>query len=274
MDWWFAALATMWGAVWGSFANVAIYRMPRGLSVMRPGSACPHCNTPIKWYNNVPVLSYLALGGKCADCKAGISFQYPLVELIVAVLALAVWQRAMFDPVAITMGDRAVLFLFRFAFVLGLVIIIFTDLETMLIPDLISLPGIALGVGAAMVIHPHTGVGWMSSLIGAAAGAGVVMLIRTVYWVVFKVEGMGFGDVKLMAMIGAFLGWESLIFVFFAGSLQGLVYAGIAYSAGARGDTGFRRMVIPFGPFLSLAALEWLFFSQQIVDLQQRVFML
>ncbi|MFH1530665.1 MAG: prepilin peptidase [Pseudomonadota bacterium] len=238
MEWWFATLATLWGAVWGSFANVAIYRMPRGLSVMRPGSACPHCSTPIRWYHNIPVLSYLLLGGKCASCKAPISFQYPMVELIVAVLALAIWQRAMFDPIAITMGDRAVLFMFRFAFVLGLVIIIFADLETMLIPDLVALPGIVLGVAASMVIHPHTGVDWMGSLIGAAAGAGVIMLIRTVYWVVFKVEGMGFGDVKLMAMIGAFLGWQSLVFVFFAGSLQGLVYAGIAYAAGAKKHEG------------------------------------
>ncbi len=309
MEWWFAILATLWGAIWGSFANVAIYRMPRGLSVMRPGSACPHCTTPIAWYHNIPVLSYLLLGGKCAYCKAPISFQYPMVELIVAVLALAIWQRAMFDPIAITMGDRAVLFMFRFAFVLGLVIIIFADLETMLIPDIVSLPGIVLGVAASMVIHPHTGVDWMSSLIGAAAGAGVIMLIRTVYWVVFKVEGMGFGDVKLMAMVGAFLGWQSLVFVFFAGSMQGLVYAAIAYMVGmkhtALGEeddavggasapnfgpegpptgeesgsetpptAGFRRMVIPFGPFLSLAALEWLFFSAQIIALQQRIFML
>ena len=300
MELWFAALATLWGAVWGSFANVAIYRMPRGLSVMRPGSVCPNCATPIRWYHNVPVLSYMLLGGKCAYCKAPISFQYPLVELIVAVLALAIWQRAMFDPVAITMGDRAVLFMFRFAFVLGLVIIIFTDLETMLIPDLVSLPGIVVGVAASLVIHPHTGVDWLSSLIGAAAGAGVIMAIRTVYWTIFKVEGMGFGDVKLMAMVGAFLGYESLIFVFFAGSLQGLLYAGIAYVAGkkhesiepdpsrepvedpsklaersrATVDPGFRRMVIPFGPFLSLAALEWLFFSQQIIALQQHIFML
>ena len=284
MEWWFATLATLWGAVWGSFANVAIYRMPRGLSVLRPGSACPHCSTPIRWYNNIPVLSYLLLGGRCADCKAPISFQYPLVELILAVLALAIWQRVVFDPIAITMGDRAVLFMFRFAFVLGLVIIIFSDLETLLIPDLVSLPGIVLGVAASLVIHPHTGVDWMSSLIGAAAGAGVIMLIRTVYWVVFRVEGMGFGDVKLMAMIGAFLGWPSLVFVFFAGSVQGLVYAGAAYAAGTKHEglesgpaappTGFRRMVIPFGPFLSLAALEWLFFSEQIIALQQWIFML
>ena len=284
MEWWFATLATLWGAVWGSFANVAIYRMPRGLSVLRPGSACPHCSTPIRWYNNIPVLSYLLLGGRCADCKAPISFQYPLVELILAVLALAIWQRVVFDPIAITMGDRAVLFMFRFAFVLGLVIIIFSDLETLLIPDLVSLPGIVLGLAASLVIHPHTGVDWMSSLIGAAAGAGVIMLIRTVYWVVFRVEGMGFGDVKLMAMIGAFLGWPSLVFVFFAGSVQGLVYAGAAYAAGTKHEglesgpaappTGFRRMVIPFGPFLSLAALEWLFFSEQIIALQQWIFML
>jgi leader peptidase (prepilin peptidase)/N-methyltransferase len=293
MEIWFAALATLWGAIWGSFANVAIYRLPRGLSVMRPGSACPHCTTPIKWFHNIPVLSYLLLGGKCAYCKAPISFQYPMVELIVAVLALAIWQRAMFDPIAITMGDRAVLFMFRFAFVLGLVIIIFADLETMLIPDLVALPGIVLGVAASMVIHPHTGVDWMASLIGAAAGAGVVMLIRTVYWVVFRIEGMGFGDVKLMAMIGAFLGWQSLVFVFFAGSMQGLFYAVIAYAVGMKhqalgeeaevGDeagaeappaASFRRMVIPFGPFLSLAALEWLFFSAQIIALQHRIFML
>ena len=300
MELWFAALATLWGAIWGSFANVAIYRMPRGLSVLRPGSACPHCETPIKWYHNIPVLSYLLLGGKCGYCKAPISFQYPMVELITAVLALAIWQRAMFDPIAMNLGDTAVLFMFRFAFVLGLVIIIFADLETMLIPDLVALPGIVLGVAASMVIHPHTGVDWMGSLIGAAAGAGVVMLIRTVYWVVFRIEGMGFGDVKLMAMIGAFLGWQSLVFVFFAGSMQGLVYAVIAYMVGTKHqplpddpqptahspqpsdgdeqvvarDPGFRRMVIPFGPFLSLAALEWLFFSAQIIALQHRIFML
>ena len=304
MEWWFATLATLWGAVWGSFANVAIYRMPRGLSVMRPGSACPECNTPIRWYNNIPILSYLLLGGKCGDCKAPISFQYPLVELIVAVLALAIWQRAVFDPIAVDMADKAMLFMFRFTFVLGLVIIIFADLETMLIPDLVSLPGILLGIAASLVIHPHSGVDWMDSLIGAGAGAGVVMLIRTVYWVIFKVEGMGFGDVKLMAMIGAFLGWQSLVFVFFAASLQGLVYAGIAFAAGAKHegldedpavgggsgpdspvgggsgpdsppeDPGFRRMVIPFGPFLSLAAMEWLFFAPQIIALQQNIFML
>ncbi len=287
--WWFAILATLWGAVWGSFANVAIYRMPRGLSVVRPGSACPNCATPIRWYHNIPVLSYMLLGGKCSYCKAPISVQYPLVELIVAVLALAIWQQAMFDPIAITLGDRMVLFLFRFAFVLGLVIIIFADLETMLIPDLVSLPGIVLGIAASLVIHPHTGIDWFSSLVGAAAGAGVIMAIRTVYWMIFKVEGMGFGDVKLMAMVGAFLGYESLIFVFFAGSLQGLLYASIAYVAGTKHedepdpsrepatvepDPGFRRMVIPFGPFLGLAALEWLFFSHQIIALQQRIFML
>ncbi|MBM4373332.1 MAG: prepilin peptidase [Deltaproteobacteria bacterium] len=182
------------------------------------------------------------------------------------------------------------LFLFRFTFALGLVIVIFSDLETLLIPDLISLPGIALGLAASLVIHPHTGVGWMSSLIGAAAGAAVVMLVRTVYWLVFHMEGMGFGDVKLMGMIGAFLGYESLVFVFFAGSLQGLLYAAASWLAGARQppvptDGGappgageapatFRRMVVPFGPFLGLAALEWLFFSQVFIDLLNDLFML
>jgi leader peptidase (prepilin peptidase) / N-methyltransferase len=312
-----AVLATLWGSIWGSFANVAIYRMPRQLSVLRPASRCPHCENPIRWYHNVPILGYIVLRGRCKDCGEPISIQYPLVELIVAVLALAIWQRIAMNPAADTMALKGTLFMFQFAFVLGLVIIIFADLETMLIPDMISLPGIVLGLVAAVIIGPLVGTTWLTSLIGAVAGGGTIWLVRFIYRRLFGIEGMGFGDVKLMAMIGAFFGWESLVFVFLFGSLQGLAYAAVAFAAGkehealyddeeladeelpdeqddeqnnkqdnqeapenpeqpieATPERSFRKMPIPFGPFLSLAALEWLFFSYKIVEIQRQLFML
>lgn len=322
-DIYLAVIATLWGAIWGSFSNVAIYRLPRGLSLLRPSSRCPSCNTPIRWYHNVPVLGYLVLRGKCHDCKEPISIQYPLVELIVSVLALAVWQRIAMNPDLETLGLKATMFLFQFTFVLGLVIVIFADLETMLIPDEISITGTVLGLVAALVTGPWGGVDWLSSLIGALAGAGVIWGVRFTYRKLFGIEGMGFGDVKLMAMIGAFLGWESLVFVFLFGSVQGLIYAAAAFAAGKRheipedpapagapGQAGedpspealaaaqtnaaaespeaeapaldpaqpvpaasFRKMPIPFGPFLSLAALEWLFFQDKIIELQRNIFL-
>jgi leader peptidase (prepilin peptidase)/N-methyltransferase len=326
-----AAFAFVLGALFGSFANVVIYRVPRGLSVVRPGSACPGCGTPIRWYQNIPILSYLALRGRCATCKAPISIRYPLVELVCAVLALAVWQQALLNPAAFELADKLVLFTFHFFFMLGLVIIIFVDLDTMMIPDVISLPGTALGLLAALLLGDFTGVTWRDSLAGAGLGAGVIWFIRFFYRRFKGVEGMGLGDVKLMAMLGAFLGWKAVLFILLAGSVQGMLYAVIIYLVGRGGDKQtppvpqhpdtpapqvpleaevlpgtdpltacaagngkqpapldpedaalaalaaqhpFRMMVIPFGPFLSLAGIQWFFFAGPIEAFLQALFTL
>lgn len=283
----YAAMAFLWGALWGSFANVAIYRLPRGESLVRPGSHCPECGGQIRWYQNVPVLSYVLLGGRCAQCRKPISFRYPMVELLVAVLSLAVWQQAAMNPVADDFSGLVVFYLFEFFFALALVIVIFTDMETMLVPDAVSLPMTVLGLAAALLTQGPETPDWLESILGMVLGAGVVLLLRFVYRRWRQVEAIGLGDVKLMAMIGAFLGVRSLLFVFLAGSVQGLLYALILLMAGrkhrlpeglfeeqevAQHEGSFRGMRVPFGPFLSLAALEWLFFSGYLVAFAEGLF--
>jgi leader peptidase (prepilin peptidase)/N-methyltransferase len=270
-----AVLAFVWGAIWGSFANVAIYRLPRGESLVTPPSHCPHCGTRIAWFQNVPLLSYVILGGKCgyAECRQPISIRYPLVELVVAALTLAAWMTVAANPHVPEVSVALGMALFLFGFLLALVIITFIDLEHMIIPDVISIPCVGLGLAYNALFGEYTGVSWLSSLIGALAGAGGIAAVIVGFRLLTGREGMGWGDAKLMAMLGAFLGWPSLFFILLAGSLQGILYAIPWYLTGTR-DTGFRRAMIPFGPFLALAGMEWLFFSAQIESLFQRVFSL
>jgi leader peptidase (prepilin peptidase)/N-methyltransferase len=297
-----AVFAFAWGAIWGSFLNVVIHRLPLGLSLLTPPSHCPACERPIRWYQNIPIASYLALGGRCAGCKAGISVRYPLVELVTAMLSLAAWQAVSYNPFVPSLEIAAGLFAFHFLFVLALVAITFIDLDTMLIPDIISLPMVVVGLFYGFAAGSYFGVTWVDSLIGSAAGAGIIALVILTYLLLTGQEGMGWGDAKLMAFIGAFLGWKAIPFVLLAGSLQGLAYAGLTLALGgtlpedpddvslADDDTPkvhkegpaepapparpVRKLKVPFGPFLSLAALEWLFFSNLLSDLFQALFRL
>jgi len=244
------AIMLLLGAIVGSFLNVVILRLPdENASIVFPGSHCPICKAPIQWYDNIPIISYLVIRGKCRSCKTGISVQYPLVEVCMALLAGAAFHRfgLSFD------------FFYYFLFLAGLLVIIFIDLHHQIIPDVISLPGIIVGFTGAFWASNLT---WLDSLFGVLAGGGVLYLVALGYYLVTKRDGMGGGDIKLLAMIGAFLGWQSLLYVIFFSSITGSI-VGLTTMIIKRGD---RQLKIPFGPFLSLGAITYLFFTNQIMS--------
>ncbi len=227
----------LFGLCIGSFLNVCIYRLPRGESVAFPGSRCPSCGKAIHWYDNIPVVSYLALGGKCRACRAPVSSRYALVEILTGVVFAAhAWY---FDP--------GVLLGVRLMFAAILIALFFIDLEHQLLPDALTLPGIAIGIIASVFVQP----GWQASLIGAALGAAILLLIRWLWKRATGVDGMGLGDVKMLAMIGAVLGWQAVWLVLFVASLTGAI-TGVAIAAAGRGSM---KSKLPFGTFLAVAAL-------------------
>lgn len=237
------------GAIVGSFLNVVILRLPQEeASIVFPGSHCPQCNSPLRWFENVPILSYLLLRGRCGHCQCSISVQYPLVEFLMATLSMAIFYK--FSISFATLGF--------FLLAAALLVIIFIDLYHQIIPDVISLPGIV--VGFAFSFFSPT-VSWQSSLLGILLGGGVLYTIAFLYVLLRKADGMGGGDIKLLAMIGAWLGWQSLPFVIFASSFTGSI-AGITVMLIQKKGSKLR---IPFGPFLSSAALIYLFYSEEIL---------
>ncbi len=232
------------GLLFGSFFNVCIYRIPRGESIVFPASHCPHCNQDIKPWDNIPVLSYLILGGKCRFCKAGISRRYPAVELLTACLFLYTVHH-------FSISWNTLVYLI---FVSALLVISFIDIDHRIIPDNISLPGILLGFLASFLLPLH----WYESLLGILGGGGVILAVGYLGELVFKKEAMGGGDVKLLAMIGAFLGWKLALLTIFFGSL-----VGAAIGVVMKLFTGDEY--IPFGPFLSIGALAALFFGERFL---------
>jgi len=239
----------LFGAAVGSFLNVCIHRLPRALSLVRPRSMCPGCGSLIAFYDNIPILSYLFLLGKCRHCKTRISFRYPLVEGATGLFAVAI-----FTQYGIS-GEGLLLF----AFVSALVVVTFIDLDHRIIPNIITFPGIAIGFGASFVIHTIT---YKDSLLGLVLGGGVLFLIASGYYLLTKKEGMGGGDIKLLAMIGAFLGWKGAVFTIFVGSALGTV---IGIGVALRTREG-RKAAVPFGPFLSMGALLYLFYGPQLIQ--------
>lgn len=279
--------AFAFGALWGSFFNVAIYRWPREMSVVRPPSHCPACGAPVRWYLNVPLLGYLLLRGRARCCGAPLSARYLWVEALSAVLGLAVAERFIVNREATaTIAGATLDALLYFAFVGGLVIATFVDLEWMEIPDEVSLPGAALGLATAGL---RTGPGALSAAVGAGVGFLLVQILFVwVYELATGRRGMGEGDAKLLLMIGAFLGWEAVLFALVAGSFQGLIAAGLATAFGvplvpsrpdepvpaATSDIGANSEaptettsspMMVFGPMLTLSALEFLFFGDAVV---------
>ncbi len=238
------------GAIIGSFLNVVILRLPAGESIVFPGSHCPGCQANLAWYDNVPVLSYLMLRGRCRRCAMRISWQYPLVETAMAGLSGALFLR--FGPTWT--------YLIYLVFCGALLAIFVIDLHHQIIPDRISLPGIILGFAVSFV-NPL--VSWQSSLIGILAGGGTLYLIAAAYYLFTKREGMGGGDIKLLGMIGAFLGWQSLLFVVFASSVLGSLVGILAMLKQRKGG----KTVIPYGPFLALAAVIYLFYQAELQHL-------
>ncbi|HSB09951.1 MAG TPA: prepilin peptidase [Blastocatellia bacterium] len=266
----------VFGLLIGSFLNVVIYRLPLGESIVLPASHCPSCNTEIKWYDNIPVVSYLILlRGRCRSCRARISPVYPLVELLVGMLYLALFivhrDQILIDGLWLPLVADIV-------FVSLIVPLVFIDLRHKLLPNKITYPGLAallvlraLAPDPWILAHtpklfglesaPNWAVSLFASLLGAAAGGGTLWLVREGYYRLRHVEGMGLGDVKMMLMVGAFLGWQLTLLTIFIASLLGSL-VGILMIA-SRGGT--MKMQIPFGVFLGPAGIIALFAGQQFI---------
>ena len=248
----------LFGAVVGSFLNVCIVRIPRGDSIVHPPSHCQGCKNPIRFYDNIPLVSYIVLLGRCRFCGERISRRYFFVELLMACLAVALYYQFGFS----------LAFLASFIFVAALIVISFIDLDVRIVPDVISLPGIVGGllfsVVARYVINDPFEIipSPLSALIGVLVGGGFLLALAWAYEAFTGVEGMGGGDIKLLAMIGAFLGWTSIPFTLFFASLTGSVIGlGFMISKGVG-----RRFALPFAPFLCLGALVYLFFGSELLQ--------
>jgi len=240
--------ATLFGLAVGSFLNVCIYRIPLRQSIVFPPSNCPHCKERIRFYDNLPVISYLLLLGRCRHCRQPISPQYPLVEACTGVFSLALFLKV----------GATVEYLFFLAFGAALIAITFIDLRHKIIPDTLSLPGIAAGFAFSLL--PSSPLPWMDSLIGIVLGGGFLLLVGIAFEKITGREGMGMGDVKMLAMIGAWMGWKSLLFIVLLASLAGTVIGGAMLFLSRRG-AGTR---IPFGPFLALGTLFYFFFGGEL----------
>ena len=256
MYWFFLLGAFGLGAIVGSFLNVVIHRYPREESVVFPPSRCPACGTLIKPWDNVPIFAWLWLLGRCRACKAPITGRYPLVELANALFYVAIFQRT-----GLTWG-----FLPIAALVSMTIVLIYIDLDIQILPDVIDLPGVAIGL---LIGVTHLGASYpdlmlsktlLESIAGAAVGAGVLLAISLSYKLVRKIEGMGLGDVKMMAMLGAVLGWQPLFPLFLLASIAGAV---VGLLLVGKSEDGM-QLALPFGIFLGLAFLFVLFFGADL----------
>ncbi len=248
----------IFGSIIGSFLNVCIYRIPRRLSILFPSSRCPSCNSPIRPADNIPVLSFLLLKGRCRLCKTRIPFRYPVVESLNALLyAITVWR---FGP------DFSWSLLLYLILVSSLVIITFIDIDYQIIPDGITLPGIPLALlfGSTLLPDPFLRVemlGFKTSLTGIVLGGGLFYGIGALGSLIFRKEAMGGGDIKLMAMLGGVLGWKGVLLTAFLGSFFGSII-GVSLILIKGGQMGTK---IPFGPYLAFGAVLSLFFGQEFL---------
>ena len=232
----------------GSFLNVCIYRLPKGNSIVKPPSSCPVCGLSIKWYDNIPILSYVLLRGRCRGCKTVISIRYPIVELLTGLFAWITWMQFGFSvstPI-------------YFFFVAALLVITFIDIDHRIIPDIITLPGIPIGFAVSFALPS---LDWLSSLLGILSGGGILLTIAWCYQLITGKDGMGGGDIKLLAMMGAFLGWKGVLFTIMASSLVGTLVGVIMMLRAGKG----MKMALPYGPFLAIGAILYLFLGPQII---------
>ncbi|MFA7256178.1 MAG: prepilin peptidase [Kiritimatiellales bacterium] len=245
---WMAVVFIM-GLCLGSFLNVCICRIPKGKSVAWPPSACPNCNALIKWFDNIPVLSWFLLGAKCRNCKLPISVVYPVIELLTGFFFLTIWLiygLTWFTPI------------YAIA-VFGLLLATFIDLEHMILPDRVTIGGMILFPIISVLFPQLQGEttwagGLKDSLIGLAAGFGSLWIVRELGTAALKKEAMGFGDVKLMGALGALFGWEAVVYIVFVSAFIGSI-AGISLIALHRKGI---QSEIPYGPYIALAAFSWL----------------
>jgi leader peptidase (prepilin peptidase)/N-methyltransferase len=230
-------LFAIFGLAVGSFLNVCIYRLPRRESLSFPASHCTSCGRPLDWYENVPVAGWLLLRGRCRTCHEAISPMYPIVEALTAVVFVAGYAIYGLTPILLA----------RLLLACAMIVLFAIDLRHRILPNVITLPGIVVGFALSLLLPP----GWVSSLIGLIAGGGVLFLIGETYYRLRGIEGLGMGDVKMLAMIGAFLGWQLMLLTLVLASLAGSI-VGVGLIVFGRGGM---KAALPFGTFLAVGAL-------------------
>jgi len=243
-----AAYVTLLGLMLGSFMNVCIYRLPRGLSPVRPRSGCPNCGHMLAWYENVPVVSYLVLRGRCRKCRVAISPMYPIIEAITGAVFLAAY---------LWYGPSALLIV-RLAFAWAMIALFVIDYQHQILPNIITIPGIVIGILSNILAGP----GWIASIIGAAVGAGSLYAIAEIYYRVRHEEGLGMGDVKMLGMIGAFLGWKLVLLTLVISSFLGSIIG--VFVLVSRKES--LKYAMPFGTFLAVGALVASVVGDAILD--------
>lgn len=278
--------AFAWGLLWGSFANVVIWRLPRGMSVVRPRSSCTSCGAAIAWYDNIPVLSFLLLRGRCRRCSEPLALRYLVVEILGGFISFAFYLLHVVRPLIEGGGPALGAWLLWTTFGLALLVITFTDLDLWVIPSAVVLPVAALGLGVALVDPAILGVLPVEALLAALGGYGLIAGLRWIYLKRRGIEALGLGDAKLLVMVGAFMGPGGVIWSVAAGAIQGLLVAVPLLLFGRQlanttltevhGDdpelgeedpeAGVMGARIPFGPFLAIAALEFALLRGSIED--------
>jgi leader peptidase (prepilin peptidase)/N-methyltransferase len=265
-----AIFVVLFGLIIGSFLNVCIVRIPEGKSIVTPASACPKCGAPVQPYDNIPVVSYLLLRGKCRSCKTKISAMYPLVEALTALLFYACYRAFGLTPEALKWAVFSCL----------MIVLVFTDLRERILPNVVNFTGFALALILSLFTKPVDGtaffiarhifasplpapvLSFLDALLGGALGSGLLWLVSEAYFRIRGREGMGLGDVKMMLMAGAFLGIKRTLLTIFAGSILGSIL-GIAFILAGRKGSDYE---LPFGSFLGMAALLVVFFGTPVVN--------
>ena len=232
-----ATLVTLFGLIIGSFMNVCIYRIPRHLSPARPRSSCTTCGHMLAWYENIPIGSYLVLRGRCRGCGAPISLMYPVIEAITGLMFLGAYLLYGLSPLLVA----------RLLFGCAMIVLFVIDLQHKILPNVITLPGIVAG----LLLSEVAGPGWKDSLLGIVAGGGMLWAIAEIYYRVRKEEGLGMGDVKMLAMIGAFLGWKLMLLTLVLASFSGTI-VGIGVLIAKKESL---KYALPFGTFLAVGAI-------------------
>ena len=238
----------IFGLCIGSFLNVCIYRLPASKSIVHPRSICSSCGTLIASYDNIPIISYLWLRGRCRHCRTKISLRYPIVEFLFGLFALGAYLKF----------DLTIEALIYFLFFAALMVVTFIDLDHRIIPDIITLPGIPICFAAGFALPTIT---YKDALLGILCGGGSLFLVAWTYSLITKKEGMGGGDIKLLAMIGAIVGWKGVLFTIFVASLVGTL-AGLAVMLQSRKGL---KLAVPFGPFLSIGSITYIFFGTPLI---------
>ena len=245
----YAIIVFLFGICIGSFLNVCIYRIPENKSIVTPGSFCPNCQTPIPFFCNIPIISYILLWGRCKFCKKSISIRYPLIECLTGIFAVLLLMKF---GLTIEMG-------YWFVFISPLITISFIDFDHQIIPDVISLPGIIIFASSFYFIPQMT---IKNAIFGILIGGGSLTTVALIYYFIRRQEGMGVGDIKLLAMIGAAIGVKGVFFTIFAGSLVGTIVGIMEILLSQNSDM---KLKIPFGPYLSLGTVCYIFFGEEII---------